>query len=215
MVDDGSGRPGFCTRDDPCLKCRFLQYTGQLVRLFAICSPCPEASAIRDDVAFFDAVRGQLRKVEGTDRAGPGSDSAIEAAIKQIVSEATAGAGVVDIYATAGLSRPDISLIDDAFVERFNHSPNQALSIEVVRRLLQDRIASVRGRNVVAGRQFSEMLAESIQRYQNRTLDSAQVMLELADWPNNCGKTRTVGNGSDSPTTRLPSTMRSTRTRPR
>ena len=181
IPDDGSGAPGLCTRENPCLKCRFLQHTGQLVRLFAICSPCPEASAIRDDVAFFDAVRGQIRKVEGTDRPGPGSDSEVEAAIRQIVSEATAGAGVVDIYESAGLTRPDISVIDDAFVERFNHSPNQALSIEVVRRLLQDRITTLRSRNVVAGRQFSEMLAESIQRYQNRTLDSAQVMLELAD----------------------------------
>ncbi len=181
IPDDRSGSAGMCTREDPCVKCRFLEQTRRLVRLFAICSPCPEASAIRDDVAFFDAVRGQISKIEGPDRPGPGSDSEIEAAIKQIVSEATSGAGVVDIYGAAGLTRPDISLIDDAFVENFNHSPNKALSIEVVRRLLQDRITTLRSRNVVVGRQFSEMLAETIQRYQNRTLDSAQVMLELAD----------------------------------
>ena len=76
--------------------------------------------AIRDDVAFFEAVRGQIAKIEGSDRrrrrpAAPTLDTAI----KQIVSEAMTGTGVIDIYAEAGLAKPDLSLIDDDFIEKF------------------------------------------------------------------------------------------------
>lgn len=162
------------------MKCRFLDQTRKLVALFTLCSTAEGVAPLRSDVAFFDAVRAQIAKIEGPDRRiDPGVE--VDTAIKQIVSEATSGAGVIDIYAEAGLDRPDISLIDENFIESFPNRPNKALTIEMVRRLLNEEIARVSKRNLVASRQFSEMLQQSILKYQNRTLDSAQIMLELAD----------------------------------
>jgi type I restriction enzyme R subunit len=173
---DGASR---CTKATPCPKCRFLAQTRDLVALYAICVPSPEALAIRDDVAFFEALRGQIAKVEGADREGVDPSVALDTAIRQIVSEAMSGSGVIDIYQEAGLAKPDLSLIDEGFIEKFKTSRNPNLQIELLKRLLNDEIRSVGKRNIVTGRQFSDLLQQSILRYQNRTLDAAQVVAEL------------------------------------
>lgn len=136
---------------------------------------------IRDDVAFFEAVRGQIGKIEGSDREGGGTDAELDTAIKQIVSDAMSGTGVIDICAEAGLAQPDISLIDDDFVRQFQTSKTPNLQIEVLKRLLSQEITRVGRRNIIAGRDFSDMLAQSLLRYQNHTLDAAAVVAELAD----------------------------------
>ena len=168
-----------CTKEQRCRKCRFISQTRALVSLYTVCVPAEQALAIRGDVAFFEAVRGQIAKIEGTDREGGDPQAALDTAIRQIVSEAMTGTGVIDIYAEAGLAKPDISLIDDRFVEKFKTSKNPNLAIEMLKRLLNDEIRSVGKRNIVTGRQFSQMLEASLLRYQNRTLDAAQVVAEL------------------------------------
>lgn len=176
----GTG-PTACTKEQPCLKCRFMSQTRDLVALYAMCVPSEEALAIRDDVAYFEAVRSQISKIEGADRQGVDSSAALDTAIKQIVSEAMTGTGVIDIYAEAGLAKPDLSLIDESFIDRFKTSKTPNLQIEMLKRILAGEITRVSKRNIVTGRQFSEMLSQSLLRYQNRTLDAAQVVAELVD----------------------------------
>jgi type I restriction enzyme R subunit len=91
------------------------------------------------------------------------------------------GTGVIDIYAEAGLAKPDISLIDESFVSSFKKSKTPNLQIEMLKRILANEITRVSRRNIVTGRAFSEMLEQSLLRYQNRTLDAAQVVAELVD----------------------------------
>ncbi len=168
-----------CTKETPCLLCRFRAQTGKLVRLYAMCVPADEALAIRDDIAFFQGVRGLLAKLSGTDREGGDGDAGMDTAIRQLVSDAISGTGVIDIYAEAGLAKPDISLIDDDFVDRVKNSDRPNLQIELLKRLLADGISQVGRRNLVTGREFSELLSATLLRYQNRTLDAAQVIAEL------------------------------------
>ena len=169
-----------CTSENLCVKHRFMGQTRKLVSLFAMCVPAEEALAIRDDVAFFDAVRAQIAKAEGADREGADRGAELDTAIKQIVSDAMSGTGVIDIYEEAGLAKPDISLIDDNFVKNFPKSSNPNLQIEMLKRLLAAEIGKVARKNIIASKKFSEMLQQSVLRYQNRTLDSAQVVAELA-----------------------------------
>lgn len=171
---------GECTSENPCLKHRFLTQAGRFVRLYAICAGTPEAERLKGDTAFFEAVRGQISKMEGGDlRVDPKAE--LDTAIRQIVSDAMSGVGVIDIYAEAGLSKPDLSLIDDEFINRFQQSDRKNLQLEMLRRLLNDEIARIGKRNIVASKQFSEMLNDSLLRYQNRTLDSAQIIAALAE----------------------------------
>jgi len=171
---------GECDAQSPCLKHRYLAQTGRFVRLYAICAGTPDAEALKNDTAFFEAVRAQLSKVEGGDlRVNPNAE--LDTAIRQIVSDAMSGVGVIDIYAEAGLSKPDLSLINDDFIEKFQKSDRKNLQLEMLRRLLNDEIVRIAKRNVVASKQFSEMLNDSLLRYQNRTLDSAQIIAALAE----------------------------------
>ena len=169
-----------CTSEEPCIKHRFMAHTRKLVSLFVMCAPAEEALNIRDDVGFFDAVRAQIAKAEGSDKEGKNTGAELDTAIKQIVSDAMSGTGVIDIYKEAGLPKPDLSLIDDEFVRNFPKSDNPNLHIEMLKRLLRAEIGKVGRKNIVASKRFSEMLQQSVLRYQNRTLDSAQVVSELA-----------------------------------
>ena len=168
-----------CTKETPCLKCRFMAHARRVMSLFTMCVPAEEALAIREDVAFIEAVRASIAKIEGADREGPDQGAELDVAIKQIVSEHISGTGVIDIYAEAGMEQPDLSLIDEDFIDKFRQSDRPNLQIEMLKRLLSDEIKLVGKRNLVAGRTFSEMLASSVLRYQNHALDAAAVVAEL------------------------------------
>jgi type I restriction enzyme R subunit len=131
---------------------------------------------IRDDVAFFQAVRSVLAKRAPGD---PKPEEELDLAIRQIVSRAVASEGMVDIFKAAGLEKPDISILSDEFLAEVRGMPHKNLAVELLRKLLAGEIA-VRGRkNVVLARSFAEMLEETIRRYQNRAIEAAQVIEEM------------------------------------
>ena len=125
------------------------------------------------------AVAARLTKVGGSP--GGRTQYDIEAAIAQLVSRAVIPQGVIDIFAEAGIDRPDISLLSEEFLEEVRHMPQRNLAAEALQRLLQDQIRVRMTRNAVQARKFSEMLEEAIRRYQNRSIEAAQVILELID----------------------------------
>lgn len=168
------------TPDGPSIKKRFMAHTGRLKRLFSLVPTSHEATAIRDDVAFFDAVRQSIAKIEAVDRGADG-EAVLDTAIRQIISEHIAGSGVIDIFAQAGLEKPDISVIDDEFRQKFEASDQKSLQLEAVRRLISKEVKIIGQRNVVAGRKFSDMLSQALNRYQNRTIDAAQVIAEIVE----------------------------------
>ncbi|MFZ1285447.1 MAG: type I restriction endonuclease subunit R [Candidatus Phosphoribacter sp.] len=183
-VGDDVTSEEFALEDDgttsPSLKRRFMAHAGRLKRLFTLVPTSPEAGGIRDDVAFFDAVRQSIAKVDAPDR-GSSGEAALDTAVRQIISEHIAGTGVIDIFAEAGLEKPDISVIDDDFRRKFEASEHKNLQLEAVRRLIDSEVKIIGARNIVAGRKFSEMLSEALNRYQNRTIDAAQVIAEIVE----------------------------------
>ncbi len=161
---------------------RFAHQERRARQAFAICSTLPEAAAFRDDLAFFQAVGVEVRKARrDTAGDGVGSDVEMETALRQVVSEAVSTTGVVDIYAEAGLERPDLSVIDDEFARRAAHDPRPNLQIELLRRLLSSEVRSLSRTNVVAERRFSEMLERAMNAYTNRSLTAAEVIAELVE----------------------------------
>jgi type I restriction enzyme R subunit len=91
------------------------------------------------------------------------------------------GSGVIDIYEEAGIAKPDLSLIDDEFIKTFRKTNTPNIQIELLKRILGKEITRISKRNIVTGRAFSEMLEQSLLRYQNRTLDAAQVVAALVE----------------------------------
>ncbi|MBX3310434.1 MAG: type I restriction endonuclease subunit R [Cryobacterium sp.] len=161
------------------VKQRFVVHVQRLRSFFSLVPASDSASRIRDDVAFFDAVRTAIAKIENAGRGATDTGAELDTAIRQIVSENMTGTGVVDIYAEAGIANPDISLIDEAFVKKVTDSDRPNIQMEALKRLLNSEIRAIAKRNLVKGREFSEMLNASLLRYQNRSLDTAAVVAEL------------------------------------
>ncbi len=155
---------------------RLLKIVQELSQAFALAVPHEEALRIRDDVAFFQAVRAVLAKRAPGE---PKSEEELDHAIRQIVSKAVAPEGVVDIFAAAGLQKPDISILSEEFLAEVRGMPQRNLAVELLRKLLSGEIRTKRRKNIVQARSFAEMLEESIRRYQNRAIEAAQVIEEL------------------------------------
>ena len=155
---------------------RLLKAVSELSKAFALAVPHEEALAIRDDVAFFQAVRAALAKRAPVEER---AEEELDHAIRQIISRAIAPEGVVDIFAAAGLKKPDISILSDEFLAEVQGMPQKNLAVEVLRRLLDGEIRTRRKKNVVRARSFAQMLEQSIRRYQNRSIGTVQVIEEL------------------------------------
>lgn len=143
-------------------KSRFVGAVTELSKAFALAVPHPQALAIRDDVGFFQAVKSALTKSAAVDRRSP---EEIEQAIRQIVSRAVSSDEVVDIFAAAGLKKPDISILSDEFLAEVRNMPQRNLAVEMLRKLLSGEIKTRNRKNVVQARSFAEMLETSIKRY--------------------------------------------------
>jgi len=157
-------------------KARLSREVTGLSRAFALAVPHERALSIRDDVSFFQAVKSVLSKGSGTDTRSP---EEIDHAIRQIVSRAVSSDEVVDIFAAAGLKKPDISILSDDFLAEVRGMPQRNLAVEMLRKLLEGEIKTRTRKNVVQARSFAEMLEHSIRRYQNRAIETAQVIEEL------------------------------------
>ena len=138
--------------------------------------PREEALRIRDAVGFFQAVRAVLAKGPSGERR---TDEELDHAIRQIVSKAVASGEVVDIFAAAGLKKPDISILSDEFLVEVRAMPQRNLAVELLRKLLSGEIKSRARRNVVQARSFAELLEQAVRSYQNRAIETAQVIEEL------------------------------------
>jgi type I restriction enzyme, R subunit len=148
----------------------------ELSQAFALAVPHAEALRIRDDVAFFQAVQAVLAKRAPGDTR-PEED--VEHAVRQIISRAVAPEGVIDIFAAAGLAKPDISILSEQFLADVKGMPQRNLAVELLQKLLKGELATRRRKNVVQARSFAEMLEQTIRRYQNRAIEAAQVIEEL------------------------------------
>jgi type I restriction enzyme R subunit len=157
-------------------KARLLRAVTDLSSAFALAVPHEQALRIRDDVGFFQAVRAVLAKSTPGDRK---TDEELDHAIRQIISRAVASDEVVDIFTAAGLKKPDISILSDEFLAEVNHMPQRNLAVELLRKLLAGEIKSRGRRNVVQARSFAELLEQAVRKYQNRAIETAQVIEEL------------------------------------
>jgi type I restriction enzyme R subunit len=151
-------------------KNRLLRSVTELSQAFALAVPHEEALRIRDDVGFF-----QAKGVPGERK----TDEDLDHAIRQIVSKAIVSDEVVDIFAAAGLKRPDISILSDQFLAEVRGMPQRNLAVELLQKLLKGEIRTRAKRNVVQARSFADLLEQALRKYTNRTIETAQVIEEL------------------------------------
>jgi len=167
-------RDGQITRNG---KERFMENVTRLQKAFGLAVPHPEALKIRDDLAFFQAIKARFHKFDDQIRARTNEE--IETAIRQIINDAIISKEVVDIFDAAGIKKPDISILSDEFLAEIQGMERKNLALELLKRLLNDEIKLRSKTNLVQSRKFSEMLLEAVKRYQSGLIDSAKIIEEL------------------------------------
>jgi type I restriction enzyme R subunit len=160
-------------------KKRFADNALAMSKAFSLCCTMDEAKAVRDEVAFLQAVKVILTKKDVSDKKR--SDEEKELAIRQIIGQAIVSDQVVDIFAAVGLEKPNIGLLDDEFLAEVQNLPEKNLAVELLERLLEGEIKSRFSTNIIQQKKFSELLSNVVTRYQNRSIETAQVMEELVE----------------------------------
>lgn len=158
-------------------KTRFADTALSMSKAFTLCCTLDEARAVRDEVAFLQALKVLLTKKEVSGKKR--RDVERDLAVRQIIGSALVSNEVVDIFSAAGLEKPNIGILDDDFLNEVRNLPERNLAVELLERLLEGEIKTRFATNVVQNNKFSEMLTNVIKRYQNRSIETAQVMEEL------------------------------------
>lgn len=162
-------------------KNRFVREVTALSKAFAIALPHEEAMDAKDEIAFFQAVKARIQKFDSGAQTGGKSDFEIETAIKQVIDQAIVSEQVVDIFDAAGIKKPELSVLDDDFLEEMRDMKHKNLALEVLKKLLNDEINVRAKHNVVQSRSLMEMLESSIKRYQNNLITAAEIIQEMIE----------------------------------
>ena len=158
-------------------KKRYINEVTMLSQTFAIAIPHEKAMDVKDEVAFFQAVKARLAKFDST---GEGkTNEGIETTIRQVIDKALVSEQVIDIFDAAGIKKPDISILSDEFLMELKNHEHKNIALEVLKKLLNEEIKVRERYNVVQGRSLMEMLQNSIKRYQNKIITAAELMDEL------------------------------------
>ncbi|MGH9826383.1 MAG: type I restriction enzyme endonuclease domain-containing protein, partial [Blastocatellia bacterium] len=173
---DGAGFGKVGQRDS---KQRFIDCVSMMTGAFALCCTLDEAIVLREEVAFFQAIKAVL--IKGSTVEKKLADEQRDFALRQIISRAVVSEGVLDIFAAAGLKRPNIGLLSDEFLNEVRMMPQRNLAVELLQRLLKDELKNRFATNIVQHKKFSELLQQSLARYHNRAIETAQVIELLID----------------------------------
>lgn len=158
---------------------RFIREVTLLSQAFSLSMPHPKAMEIKEEVAFFQAVKARLMKFDSSSHFGRGSAESLDSAIKMLVDQAISSDKVVDIFEAAGIEKPDLSILSDEFLMEVQGMTHKNLAIELLKKILNDEIKSRLRTNLVKSKKFLEMLETAIKRYQNNLLTTAQIIEEL------------------------------------
>jgi len=158
-------------------KKRYINEVTALSKSFAIAIPHEQAMDVKDEVAFFQAVKARLAKFDGT---GEGrTDEEIETTIRQVIDRALVSEQVIDVFDAAGIKKPDISILSEDFLLELKGMEHKNVALEVLKKLLNDEIKTRSKKNLVKSKTLMEMLENAIKKYHNKILTAAEVMDEL------------------------------------
>lgn len=160
---------------------RYLKLVTELSQAFSLAVPSIEALEIRDELAFFQLVRAVIVKFESNGNGGGPTDADYDQAIKQLVASAVTSDKVINIFDAAGLKTPNISVLSDEFLDEVRHLEHKNVALELLKKLLNDEVRIMERKFLVKSRAFSKMLEDTIRRYQNQTIEAAQVINELVE----------------------------------
>lgn len=161
-------------------KKEFINYVTELAKAFALCSTTDEAQALNIEIGFFKAVKAGIIKIIPAGQQKK-TKAQIDYQLNQLIGKSIISEEVVDIFSAVGLDKPNIALLSDEFLEEVRGLPQKNLAVELLKRLLAGKVKAISRNNLVQSKKFSEMLENAIKKYQNRAIETTQVIMELIE----------------------------------
>lgn len=158
-------------------KPRFLDTMAAIAKAYSLCGTLDEAAALRKEIAFFSAIKAAITKFTTVDKKRSTAEQ--DSALKQILDNAIVADGVADIFALAGLDKPNIGLLSDAFLEDVRQMDSRNLAVELLEKLMRDAIKARARHNLVQEKKYGDRLLETLRKYHNRAIETSQVIEEL------------------------------------
>ena len=158
-------------------KKRFLDTVLALNKAYSLCSTLDQARTYHKEVAFLTAVKAAITKHTSVDKKLSAEEK--NSALKQILDNAVIAEGVTDVFDLCGLDKPDIGLLSPEFLEDVRQMPYKNLAVELLEKLLKDNIRAKTRNNVVQEKKYADRLQETLRKYNNRGIETAQVIEEL------------------------------------
>jgi type I restriction enzyme R subunit len=159
----------------------FIRLVTEMSKAHALCATEYEAERLNVEIGFFKAVRSGIIKLIPTESQGKKTGAQLDAQINQLISKSIISDEVVDILEAVGLKKPNISILSDQFLEEVKGLKQKNLAVELLNRLLTGKVKAISRRNLVQSKRFSEMLEAAIQKYQNRAIETTQIIMELIE----------------------------------
>ena len=163
--------------EEPDGKKRFDRAALALSKSFSLCSTHDEANQYKEEVAFFETIRAAIKKSTFANKKLDGDK--VQHALRQVVSKAIVTGEIVDVFKSAGLNKPEISILDDRFLDDVKNMDHKNLAVEMLQKLIEDEISTRTAKNAASQRSFMELLANSVAKYKNKTVHTSQVIEEL------------------------------------
>jgi len=158
-------------------KKRFLDTMAAISKAFTLCGTISEASSLKKEIAFLSAVKAAISKFTSIDKRRTDEDK--NSALKQIIDNAIVADGITDVFNMVGLEKPNIGLLSDEFLEDVKNMPQKNLAVELLEKLLRDEIKARMKTDVVSEKKYSDRILETLRKYHNRAIETAQVIEEL------------------------------------
>ncbi|HIF9180415.1 TPA: type I restriction endonuclease subunit R [Photobacterium damselae] len=161
-------------------KRRFLDVMAAMTKAYSLCNTMDETQGYKNEIAFYSAIKTTFVKHSSVDKKR--SDEQRNSALKQILDNAIIADGVDDIFSMVGLDKPNIGLLSDEFLEDVKNLKQKNLAVELLEKLLRDEVKARMKNDVVQEKKYSDRIMTTLQKYHNRSIETAQVIEELIKW---------------------------------
>jgi len=158
-------------------KKRFLDVIAAITKAYTLCGTMDEAEDLKKEIAFLSAVKAAISKFTTIDKRR--TDEEKNSTLKQIIDNAIVADGVADVFEMVGLDKPNIGLLSPEFLEDVKNLPQKNLAVELLEKLLRDEVKARMKTDVVSEKKYSDRIMETLRKYHNRAIETAQVIEEL------------------------------------
>lgn len=131
--------------------------------------------AQRFEAGFFEVVRTLINKMKSK---GKVSKQEINERIGELLKQSVKSEGVINLFSDV---KAEFSLFDAAFLEEISRMKEKNIAIELLKKLLAERVSLYKKTNLVQAEKFSEMLNMALSNYLKGLLTNEEVIKELLE----------------------------------